>query len=619
MEVELLEIRDFVASHPPFDALPGEALNELTPTLSIRYIRRGKEFPPSDASPTPLVYLVRRGAISLFDDGNKLLTKLGEGDLYGDHCVVTQESVDHGEATEDTLFYLVPCETMSTLQKKFPDFARFFEPESRDRLKLALERISKDPNGQSLANLKVRDLVKRDPICIKSDKTVYEAAKYMSEVKVSSLLISDDDNNLAGILTDRDIRSRLVAKGKPLETPVSEIMTSGILTINGDSSAFDALMMMTQEGIHHLPVTGDDGLLGMLTTTDLVRQESSNTVYLAGKVRKAKTLDDMIEASLRVPELQLHLVNAGGTAQHVGNAVTVVTDAFTKRLIKRAEEKFGPPPVPYAWIAAGSQARHEQSAHSDQDNGMIISDDMKPGDDEYFREVAKYVNAGLDKCGYIFCPGDVMASNEKWRQPKSVWMEYFHDWIWEPEPMALMLASIFFDMRVVHGDASLFEDIQSKMLEESQQNKLFLAYMAKNALSHRPPLGFFRNFVLVHDGEHDNTLDLKHSGIVPVTDLARLFVLAEGLPESNTIARLEAVAGTPSLSAGASADLVDAYEFISTLRVQHQARQIRNGEKPDNYVPPEEFSKLEREHLKDAFRVIHKIQESVSNRYGRLG
>ncbi|KHF25897.1 hypothetical protein JV46_13530 [Solemya velum gill symbiont] len=157
MEVELLEIRDFVASHPPFDALPGEALNELTPTLSIRYIRRGKEFPPSDASPTPLVYLVRRGAISLFDDGNKLLTKLGEGDLYGDHCVVTQESVDHGEATEDTLFYLVPCETMSTLQKKFPDFARFFEPENRDRLKLALERISKDPNGQSLANLKVRD------------------------------------------------------------------------------------------------------------------------------------------------------------------------------------------------------------------------------------------------------------------------------------------------------------------------------------------------------------------------------------------------------------------------------------------------------------------------------
>ncbi len=619
MEVELLEIRDFVASHPPFDALPTDIQNELTPSLSIRYIRRGREFPPGDAPDTPLVYLVRRGAISLFDEGNKLLTKLGEGDLYGDHCVVTQEKVDHGEATEDTLVYLIPCETMNSLQKSFPDFARFFEPESRDRLKLALERISKNPNGQSLANMKVRDLVKRKPICIERNKTVHEAARHMSEAGVSSLLVSEDSKRLAGILTDRDIRSRLVAEGKPLDTPVNDIMTTGILSIDGDSSAFDALMIMTQEGIHHLPVTGDGGLLGMLTTTDLVRQESSNTVYLAGKVRKAKTLDDLIEASLRVPELQLHLVNAGGTAQHVGNAVTVVTDAFTRRLIKRAEEKFGPPPVPYAWIAAGSQARYEQSAHSDQDNGMIISDEMKPGDDEYFREVAKYVNAGLDKCGYIFCPGDVMASNDKWRQPAKVWMKYFHDWIWKPEPMALMLASIFFDMRVVHGDASLLEGIQTKMLEESKKNNFFLAFMASNALSHRPPLGFFRDFVLVHDGEHNNTLDLKHSGIVPVTDLARLFALAEGLPETNTIARLKAAGGTPSLSTGASADLVDAYEFISTLRVQHQARQIRNGEKPDNYVPPGEFSKLEREHLKDAFRVIHKIQESVYNRYGRIG
>lgn len=613
MEVELLEIRDFVASHHPFDTLPVDVIDNITPALTIRYLRRGREFPPKDET-DKVLYLIRRGAVSLFDVKGRLLSKLGESDFYSADCALHDEKIVSGEATEDTLTYLVPCEVIASLSKHYPEFARFFEPETADRLKQALSRISLNPSGSSLTNLKIIDLIKREPICIDSGKTVLDAAQKMTKDRVSSLLVTTNEK-LAGILTDRDIRSRIVAADKPHDTLIRDVMTTGIHSIESQVSAFDALMMMTQESIHHLPVIDNDDLLGMLSVTDLIRQESSNAVYLAGMVRKSKTMDDLIEASMKLPELQLHLVNAGGTSQHIGHAVTTVTDAFTKRLLAMAEEKLGPPPVPYAWICAGSQARFEQSAHSDQDNGLIIDDSMQPGDDDYFREMAMFVNTALDKCGYVVCPGDVMASNPKWRQTKKVWTDYFHSWIWQPEPMALMLSSIFFDMRVVHGDESLFADIKNKIVEDSQKNKIFLAFMASNALKHRPPLGFFRDFVLINDGEHNNVLDLKHNGIVPIIDIARLCALAQGVAPVNTIARLKQCSGTPSMSAGAAADLIDAYEFIGTLRVQHQAEQIRHGQKPDNYVSPQKLSKLEREHLKEAFRVISRMQETLGSRY----
>jgi CBS domain-containing protein len=181
--------------------------------------------------------------------------------------------------------------------------------------------------------------------------------------------------------------------------------------------------------------------------------------------------------------------------------------------------------------------------------------------------------------------------------------------------MALMLASVFFDLRYVYGDDSLLKKLQKKILKHSQKNRIFLAYMTANALKHRPPLGFFRNFVVIHGGEHDNTLDLKHRGIVPIIDLARVAALSAGIPEINTLERLREAAKVNALSRSGAADLEDAFELIGTLRTQHQARQIRAGGRPDNYLPPEDLSPLERSHLKDAFGVIDTVQEAMGQRY----
>ena len=214
-----------------------------------------------------------------------------------------------------------------------------------------------------------------------------------------------------------------------------------------------------------------------------------------------------------------------------------------------------------------------------------------------------------------------MATNPEWRQPLATWRGYFDRWIGHPEPKALMLSSIFFDLKPIHGDESLFESLHAEVLEKTRANTIFIAHLTANALSHRPPLGFFRNFVLIHDGKHDDTLDIKHRGLAPIVDIARIVALAEGLAPIATDARLRAAMGSPSLSREMGRNLRDALEFIARLRFRHQARQIRAGVVPDNYLPPAELSQLERSHLKDAFRIIQSMQELLEHRYqvGRLG
>jgi CBS domain-containing protein len=393
------------------------------------------------------------------------------------------------------------------------------------------------------------------------------------------------------------------------------IMTENLHTTEADTLGFQALIAMTRLKVNHLPVLDEGRVVGVVSSSDLLRIQSANAAYLVGDIYKANDLGTVVEISSKVPELQVHLVTGGATADQVGQAVSAVTDAISTRLLELAEEELGPPPVPYVWMAGGSQARREQSSHSDQDNALLIADHAKPADDEYFAALANIVNDGLDACGYDYCPGDVMARNPKWRQPLRIWRKYFTNWIQRPEPMALMLASVFFDLRPLHDPEGLFGELHEHVLEHSRENRIFIAYLAANALKHRPPLGFFRNFVLISGGDHDHTLDIKHRGTVPVVDLARVNALSAGIPQTNTIERLEAGAEARALSRDGAANLVDALEFIGTLRMRHQVRQIKEGRKVDNFLSPDELSSPERGHLKDAFSLINTMQEALGQRH----
>jgi CBS domain-containing protein len=219
------------------------------------------------------------------------------------------------------------------------------------------------------------------------------------------------------------------------------------------------------------------------------------------------------------------------------------------------------------------------------------------------------VSDGLAQCGFIYCPGDIMATNNKWRQTQKKWQQYFAKWIDQPNPKALLNSSVFFDLSTIYGDASLLEKVRQQMLDKTKNNSLFIAHMSANALRSKPPLGFFRDFVLIQDGKHKATLDLKHYGIAPIVDLARIYALSEGVSAVNTIERLQRCSGSKSLTKASAANLRDAYEFLTSVRLEHQGKLLRKEYPVDNYIDPKQISKLEREHLKDAFKVIKSMQD----------
>jgi CBS domain-containing protein len=616
MDVELIEIREFLAEHPPFDHLPAEVLDTLPKRLAVRYLRRGTPFPPVDLAAAALPIL-RKGAIEFRDEQGELLEKLGEGDVYPAACLGADETLPvSGKVVEDSLLYLLPCAELEALRARFNDFNRHFEQSLRVRLEQAIAQQQQGHNGlSSLMHLEATALLQRSPVTISPDKSIREAAGKMTAERVSCLPVVDGEK-LLGIVTDRDLRQRCIAAGVDTGEKVSTIMSDKLLTITGDTPAFEALLEMTRHHIHHLPLLDTEGRLhGIISASDILHHHSVNTVALAGAVRRCRDVDAVVEACRQLPELQAQLIASGLSAEQLTRALSTVVDGIGRRLLELAEERLGPPPVPYAWLVCGSQARREQTSVSDQDSALLIADTMQPEHDAWFAELARFVSDALARCGFAYCPGEVMASNAKWRQPLSAWRRYFAGWINSPEPKALMHASIFFDIRVLYGDESLYQPLHEEMLQQCRNSTIFHAAMASNALHHRPPLGFFRQFVLVHDGKHDDTLDLKHNGIIPIVDLARVFALSAGLPQLNTRARLKAAEQAGALSHDGAEDLLHALEFIAALRARHQTQQHIDGEEMDNFVRPDSLSHLERSQLKDAFAVISSMQETLAHRY----
>jgi CBS domain-containing protein len=461
----------------------------------------------------------------------------------------------------------------------------------------------------------LRALIQRAPVALPATASIRDAAQLMSEQRVSSVLIVEQ-GVLFGLVTDRDLRNRVVATGIDTQRPVMDVATLAPVCADVEGMAFDALLLMARHNVHHMPVLDGQRVVGMLTANDLTEHNSGSAVYMAGEIHKQTTIEGLQKAVAKVPQLQQSLAAAGASAYGTGHIITTITDAVTTRLLHLAESQLGPPPVDYAWVAAGSQARSEQTAKTDQDNALVLDDSYDEArHGEYFKAFSRQVCDGLHACGYVHCPGDMMAMNDAWRLPRRRWADLFARWIDEPDPKSLMLTCVFFDMRAVHGRSELLGTLRRDVLERTRKQSIFLAYMVGNALSHQPPLGMFNQLTLLRSGEHKGTVDLKHNGIVPIVDLARVCALGGGDESVNTHDRLLHAASGGILSENSSRDLRDALEFLAATRIRHQARQMAQGQPPDNFLSPTEVSNFERSQLKDAFRVVKTLQEVLGQRF----
>ena len=615
MDNELSEIYAFVGSIAPFEQLPEETIVNIVSHISICYITAGQALPPQHIE-TPSFFIVRKGALNYVDQNGDLIGKYGEGDICTVFCYPEKYASISVTAEEDCLLYALDKQKLLGALITEPHIISFFEQSAEERLKNKVSSLQEEAVVNStLTNTGVDQLYQSPAATINQHQSIAETAQKMTELGFSCLVVVDDENQVKGIVTDKDFRRRCIAGGISPAQPISEIMTPDISMLDIRHTAFDALIAMTSRHIHHLPITDQGKLAGMLTITDLMHFEGQNAINLTSLIHKASSVDELAEISELIPKLQVKMARLGTPAEQVGKSISAITMAFTIRLIEIAEELYGKAPVPYAWVAAGSQARQEQMAQSDQDNALIIDDSMQPEHAPWFERLARFVCDGLAQCGFIHCPGNVMAMNEQWRQTESQWHQYFHDWIEKPSPKALMHCSIFFDLTTVHGDKQLLNRVQGKMLAKTQKASLFIAHLSKNALQFTPPLGFFRDFVLISNGKNKKTMDLKHNAIAPIVDLARIYALQEGITSVNTIERIRQAAGTRSITKDSAANLIDAFEFLTTLRLTHQANQLQAGDKADNFLSLKEISRLEREYLKDAFKVIKTLQDNRQSVY----
>ncbi len=616
MQVELGEIRRFLAAHPPFAALSEGILDAVSPHIETIQVDPETVVLRSRQHVRGL-YIIRSGRIAIYGSNGDLWAQRTEGETFGVRALLGDgRSEFDAVALEPTMIYLLADSAFARLQSENPEFKRFFAPLGGVGASPghADVRLSGDIQSNLIA-LRVRDVMVRDPVTLAADYSVRDAASLMRGRQLSSLPVTRD-GELIGVVTVTDLRDRVVAEGAAPETLLSAVASRPPIQLSADDLAFDALLAMRQRGVTHVPVTQAGRLVGVLTKEDLLRRQSAGFGYFRAAIRRRETPASLAQIVARVPQVLVTLVETGVCAHEVGLIISSIADMTTHRLLQLAETRLGPPPVPYVWLSSGSQARQEQTATTDQDNCMILDDRYEEADHgPYFDELARSVCSGLDACGYRYCPGEMMAMTPKWRQPLARWINYFSSWIEEPAPMAQLLSSVLFDLRPVRGDISLFDRLQEFTAEKAKENSVFIAHMASNALTHIPPLGLFRNFVLVHGGEHDHELDLKFHGTVPIIDLARIYALLAGVKTANTHDRLVEAHRAGVLSEAGMYDLIDALEFLSIARLKHQSQYILSGRAPDTFISPDELSRVERQRLRQAFLAVRAMQSSLASTY----
>ncbi|GAC33811.1 DUF294 nucleotidyltransferase-like domain-containing protein [Paraglaciecola polaris] len=622
MATEQVEVTDFFQRHKPFSDLPTQELSHVASRVEIAYYKAGVPI-LTFGQDNDQWFVIRSGAVEVFRRDGELYNRLGEGNFFGELGIMRNRPVRFPVvALEDTLVYLIDAETFNHLFDNDEQFADFVEVEDRSRLR---DSNADRKDNNSLLTAKVEKLIDQLPLILPPTTTVQEAAVRMTEEGVSSVLISKEhnadnierDNDVViGIVTDVDIRSRLVAKGLDLSAPVTDIMTSQLTSVQSHQYVFEAMMLMLKHKVMHLPVLKKSQPIGLISHQDILRYESQNSLFVVKSIFSAQNVDELAALTGEVRGCFSRMVHEDANSQMIGSAMAVIGRSFKQRLLELAEQKFGPAPIPYCFLALGSMARDEQLIVTDQDNALVLDNRFDPQvHDEYFSALANFVCDGLDRCGYSYCTGGIMATNKKWRQPLKVWEQYFSQWVDHPTPETLLHSAIFFDLDGVWGKKVWADMLNQLIRKKAYKNSRFLACMARNALLRTPPLGFFKDFVMETDGRQTNSINMKRRGTAPIADLIRVHALSVGANGRNSFARLHDVIDAKILPPGRGVDLRDALEFIAMVRIRHQAFDLDMQREPDNDIEPEYLSDFERKNLRDAFQILSDAQKYMKYRY----
>ncbi|WP_299692740.1 DUF294 nucleotidyltransferase-like domain-containing protein [uncultured Vibrio sp.] len=613
----LPNILQFIGQIDPFDKIPKKAIRELASNVQITYLAKGDVVDLGESGKEKSLYIIRTGSMEQRKSDGVLRARLGSEDLFGFTFLNSDVNDEEGYraiAIENTLLYVIPHSALQSLFKSFPNCAEHFASQAQVRLKSALDVVWSDKE-KGLFIRKVEEVASGQVAIVKAEQTIQSVAVEMLNQRSPCAVIYEDER-IVGLITDRDMTKRVIAHGVSTDSLISEVMTHSPLTVKPDDLVLHAASIMMQFNIRNLPVVSENKVLGLLTTSHLVQNHRVQAIFLIEKIKYAGSVKTMSSFTSERQAIFEALVEGKVAPETIGKVMTMIMDAYTRRLIQIAIDKLGPPPCDFSWIVAGSHARNEVHMLSDQDSAIVLADNATESDRIYFKHLAMMVTNGLASCDYPLCPGKFMAATPKWCQPLSVWKNYYKKWVASPEYERLLNISVFLEIRTIYGNSEFETTLRDELHSNIRSNREFLGSLVNDAVNTHPPLGIFNSLVLEKSGENNKTLNVKKYAINLIIDLARIYGLAVECELSATDERFTAANEKGMLSDDAFKNILGAYQFILSFRFAHQLEALKNGEVPDNHINPDSFGSFERGHLKDAFRIIADLQDAAKMRFG---
>ncbi len=620
---------DFLKEVRPFDTVDPKDLEGLVEALEERSFPAGTLIISKGKDPIPALLLIRWGLVKVFierDDKEVVLGYRGEGEVVGEETFLTQSPYPYSaEAVEETLIYLIPWKELSSLLEKYPQLYRKLGKLIGRRMAHIYQDLPRvipreHQSGivdTSLLRHRVGDvLLEKQLVLVPEDLSVVEGARLMKEKGVDSLVVTREGKPV-GIVTDRDMVTRYLASGGHLSC-LKEIMTPNPLTVRISEFAYQALLLMLRHGVRHLLVVDDAGKpLAILTQKELIRSKTEDILMLTERTMGATSIEELKDTHNQVPFIIEALMADNASVREICEVVTEFNDMVISRVVeiclKEHEAENGPSPAPFCFMVFGSGGRREQTLRTDQDNGIIFLSD-KEGEKEaktYLSALGEKVVKALDACGFPLCPGNMMVTNPEWLRSIEDWEKVLEEWFVHPTREVMLKTSVFFDLRGIYGDKGLVDRLWEIIFSCVKTYPGFVARMGKTSAEIKPPIGLFGRFVVEKSGEHKDTIDIKLRGCLPIVEGVRSLALVEGIKDTNTFNRIEALAEVGSLPKDMADEIIFTYQFLLTLRIRNHIRLLKEEKPLHNHINPSSLAKRERQLLKDCFASIYRLQQLV--------
>lgn len=459
-----------------------------------------------------------------------------------------------------------------------------------------------------------------DPPRVVVDETVscVEVVQCLRETLASAAIIVNAEMEPVGILTERDVSRRIAFQVGP-DTPVHQVMSTPVFTVQAHDFLHNAVAWMRRDGIRHLPVIDDRRVVGMLELDYLLAQVSGQTVAQIDRLSHQADPETMRAAKRNQERIAIELLADSVPAADIQQLLSrlnhqIYNDAVNYCLWRMEEEGQGPPPVPFEVVVMGSSGRGESSLWPDQDNGLILEDYPDSEHDRidaWFIAFSERLTETLDAIGFDFCNGYVMATNPLWRKTLSQWRAQVSGWIRKSEGLALRLSDILFDFTCVYGEGRLSRGLREHITREAAR-PIFLRELFKVDEEHEVPLAPFGIFLTERRrGPNRGKLNLKITGTLPLVGAIRILALKHGVSLTGTLERIATLHERGVLSHDQQDALSHAYRHIVHLLLRQQLRDREEGLFPSNYVSPRTLSRREVDQLKASFRAIKLFRSSL--------